>query len=149
MAEDRDGPMSTIDYENPRSGWSAECHDCPYTIEPNYGARVWPRSESGDRGGVERWAAQHVERFPGHRPAIDAFTRWTMTITEQITPAVFVRLWLPGDDERPDPVAELLDTVRRVKNIVWQNFGIEPSPSPYRALPAGAIDVPRTDWAPA
>ncbi|AOT25161.1 hypothetical protein PBI_TERROR_50 [Mycobacterium phage Terror] len=30
MAEDRDGPMSTIDAENPRSGWSAECHDCPY-----------------------------------------------------------------------------------------------------------------------
>lgn len=34
----------------------------------------------------------------------------------------------------PDPVAELLETVQRVKNIVWQNFGIEPG-SPLRALP--------------
>lgn len=35
----------------------------------------------------------------------------------------------------PDPVADLLAIVQRVKNIVWQNFGIEPG-IPLPALTA-------------
>lgn len=39
----------------------------------------------------------------------------------------------------PNPVADLFETVQRVKNIVWQTFGIEPG-IPQRALPpAGCI----------
>lgn len=126
---------------NTTSGWSAECIDCPYTIEPMYGARCYPRTESGDRGDVVEWVRRHVERFPGHGPVIASFTRWTVHIS-QVNPTVFETLFgqLPDDDR--DHVAELRDTVQRVKNIVWQNFGIEPSVSPYRALPAGMGAAP-------
>ncbi|QFG06057.1 hypothetical protein KDW75_gp55 [Mycobacterium phage Mercurio] len=118
-------------------GWSAECTDCPYTIEPMYGARCFPYSESGDRADVEHWADQHRARFPGHQPKITAFSRWTMIVEERLPVSVFETLFgrLPAEPER-DPVAELLDAVQRVKNIVWQNFGIEPG-IPTRALPAG------------
>lgn len=46
------------------SGWSAECRDCDYTIGIDYGERIYPRSESGDRGDVEFWAEQHRRRNP-------------------------------------------------------------------------------------
>lgn len=117
------------------SGWSAECVDCPYTIEPAFGARVWPGTESENRAAVEAWVRLHVGRFPDHQPAIASFTRWTLTITDQAPASVFALLFgrLP---DRPDPIVELRDAVQRVKNIVWQNFGIEPG-IPRRALPAG------------
>ncbi|AHJ86602.1 hypothetical protein Jolie2_52 [Mycobacterium phage Jolie2] len=125
------------DEANTTSGWSAECTDCPYTIEPMYGARCFPRTESGDRDDVVEWVRRHVERFPGHRPMVAQFTRWVVHVS-QVNPTVFATLFgrLPEDDR--DPVAELLDTVQRVKNIVWQNFGIEPG-IPTRALPAGTL----------
>ena len=126
---------------NTTSGWSAECTDCPYTIDPMYGARCFPRTESGDRDDVADWVRRHVERFPGHRPLIAQFTRWTVHVS-QVNPTVLATLFGP-DGGRPDPVAELLDTVQRVKNIVWQNFGIEPG-IPTRALPAGR-SIPRVD----
>lgn len=133
--------------EGTRSGWSVECRDCPYTIEPAFGAPVYPGAESAEREPVEAWRRLHVARFPDHLPAIASFTRWTLTVTDQAPASVWSALFGFGlpEPER-DPVAELLDTVRRVKNIVWQNFGIEPG-IPLRALPAPAIPrVDERDW---
>lgn len=123
--------------EGTRSGWSAECRDCPYTIEPAFGAPVYPGTESAEREPVDAWVRLHRRRFPEHQPKIASFTRWTFTITDQAPASVWAALGLgPLPEPERDPVAELLDTVRRVKNIVWQNFGIEPG-IPHRALPAG------------
>lgn len=118
------------------SGWSAECTDCPYTIEPAFGAPVYPSTESAEREPVDAWVRLHRRRFPEHRPRVAQFTRFTLTITDQAPAAVWAALGLTLAEHERDPVAELLDTVRRVKNIVWQNFGIEPG-IPHRALPAG------------
>ena len=121
------------------SGWSAECTDCPYTIEPAFGAPVYPSTESAEREPVDAWVRMHRRRFPEHRPRVAQFTRFTFTVTDQAPVAVRAALGLTLAEHERDPVAELLDTVRRVKNIVWQNFGIEPG-IPLRALPpAGCI----------
>lgn len=124
------------------SGWSAECTDCPYTIEPAFGAPVYPSTESAEREPVDAWVRMHRRRFPEHRPRVAQFTRFTLTVTDQAPVAVWAALGLTLAEHERDPVAELLDTVRRVKNIVWQNFGIEPG-IPLRALPAGTPAIGR------
>lgn len=124
------------------SGWSAECTDCPYTIEPAFGAPVYPSTESAEREPVDAWVRMHRRRFPEHRPRVAQFTRFTFTVTDQAPVAVWAALGLTLAEHERDPVAELLDTVRRVKNIVWQNFGIEPG-IPLRALPAGTPAIGR------
>ena len=127
------------------SGWSAECRDCPYTIEPAFGAPVYPGTESAEREPVDAWVRLHRGRWPDHRPDVRSFTRWTLTITDQAPASVWAALF-GGLPPEPDPVAQLLDTVRRVKNIVWQNFGIEPG-IPLRAIEAPAIPrVDDRDW---
>lgn len=71
-------------FTDPSSGWAAECRDCPHTIGLDYGEPIYPRSESGDRADVERWAATHVDGHPGHQPKITEFHRWTMSVIEHL-----------------------------------------------------------------
>ncbi|AKF14555.1 hypothetical protein SEA_CAMBIARE_53 [Mycobacterium phage Cambiare] len=71
-------------FTDPTSGWAATCEDCPFTIDEDYGHRVFPRWEFDDtdegRWTGERWAIAHREANPGHNPTVLHFHRWTMTL---------------------------------------------------------------------
>jgi predicted RNA-binding Zn-ribbon protein involved in translation (DUF1610 family) len=77
----------------PTSGWSAECQHCDYTIEPDYGARVYPRSESSELADVEHWANEHAKANPGHQPQIGQFHRFTLDIREDVRDDVLEALF--------------------------------------------------------
>ena len=88
-----------IDYSNPRSGWAAKCEDCPFTIEPDYGARVFPgeqfeRTDEG-RHAAERWAIDHRTANPGHSPTVTEFHSWTLTAVEHLDVNVLRTLFGP------------------------------------------------------
>lgn len=119
------------EFTNPKSGWSAECCDCDYTIDPAYGGRIYPRSESGDRADVEHWAAQHRERHPGHQPKIDAFHRWTMTTVVHLDVRLIEALF-----GRPNQLAGLREATQRARNIAYHELGIEP-PEQQKAITTG------------
>lgn len=84
------------------SGWSAECEDCPFEIEPDYGARVYPREEFPDTlegsWAADRWAIAHREANPGHNPTVRQFMRWTITLPADV-PATVLHTLFP--DARP------------------------------------------------
>lgn len=76
---------TTSKFTDPRSGWSAECKDCPYTIGLDYGERIYPRAEfdapdTGQRE-AELWADEHRVEHPDHRPHVGPFHRWTVEVT--------------------------------------------------------------------
>ncbi|AKF14489.1 hypothetical protein SEA_FLAGSTAFF_52 [Mycobacterium phage FlagStaff] len=77
-----------MEFTEPRSGWAAECEDCPFTIGEDYGQRIYPRWEFDDtddgRHLAERWAIQHRTANPGHSPTVNQFHRWTMTHVEHL-----------------------------------------------------------------
>lgn len=95
---------------HPRSGWSAECEDCPYTIGLDYGQRIYPRAEFDDtdpdaRAAAERWADEHRVEHPDHRPRVGSFYRWTMEIVDQhpnLLEAIFGPAGPPADTEHQE-----------------------------------------------
>lgn len=93
-----DPHMSQTTFKDPVSGWAAECRDCPPTIDPDYGAKKYPRGEfTGPDAitGAENWAAQHNAENEGHKPQIEQFHRWTMEVTD-FAPGVLEALFGPA-----------------------------------------------------
>lgn len=100
-----------MEFTEPRSGWAAQCEDCPYTIGEDYGQRIYPRWEFDDtddgRHTAERWAITHRTANPGHSPTVTQFHRWTMTHVEHLDvkvlrtlfgPIAAPRRWILGGD---------------------------------------------------
>ena len=77
-----------MEFADPRSGWRAQCDDCPGVREPAYGAMVYPGEEfehtDDGRHAAERWAIDHRTANPGHSPTVTEFHRWTMTHVEHL-----------------------------------------------------------------
>lgn len=88
MGTGRGVTMAEISYDDQRTGWAAECTDCPFTIGAEYGQRIYPREEFPDtdqgRWAAEHWAIDHRTEHPGHNPTVNLFTRWTMTVVEHL-----------------------------------------------------------------
>jgi hypothetical protein len=78
-----------MEFKNPRSAWRAKCEDCPFTIGPDYGERVYPFVEDFPDTDAGRWAAErraieHREANPGHNPTVLSVTSWTMSVVEHL-----------------------------------------------------------------
>lgn len=94
------------EFTNPRTGWSAECQDCPFTIGLDYGQKIYPRAEFDDpdtgREEAQLWAAEHRVEHPEHQPKVDAFARWTLEVTDyapDLLEAIFGPVGVPADAE--------------------------------------------------
>lgn len=71
---------------HPRSGWSAECEDCPYTIGLDYGQRIHPRAEfddtdpdAGPRPSAGRTSTASSTLTIGHVSACSTAGRWKLS----------------------------------------------------------------------
>lgn len=99
-----------------RKVWLVECELCGRSDEYDGALTV---DELGAAFAIAGW---YVPRYGGtfHRKC---YNRMRVAMGQPPLP-------------EPDPVRDLFEVVQRVKNIVWQTFGVEPG-IPQRALPAG------------
>lgn len=81
-------------------GYYAECTDCPYVIEPAFGARKFPRVESPFAADVAEWVDEHVRANVGHRPTTGKFTRWTTAIADWDPKALELVFGHAGDEDQ-------------------------------------------------
>jgi hypothetical protein len=90
--------MTETKFTDPKSGWVAECQDCLHTIDPKYGAPIYPKHEATGPDAiaeVEAWARDHNAEHPDHQPKIQQFHRWTLEVGEW-SPTLLEKLFGPA-----------------------------------------------------